>query len=448
MNDLMQDVRDYLTDRFSSPLWLSIIISWLLINWRLPITAIFESDRFNVSYINFYIDSVDHWCLITLPILFGLAYSIFSSSAKETLELSSKVTRSAIVKLDRSGKLYRSISINQHNSEIDRLKRKLQKIEIEKAEIAELSAELLKTQEENNKLGNNNSILKSEIEILNQKKNEFEIINNELKNSRQKLSEIKKINEEYFLKNKELDEQLKNNSSHEHKIQKLESEAQTLEREKNEKANKINLIKSTIESYLKTQKPNEEIIKLILDLENLGITYKNEAQEKSKNEITISENYYKTIIENSNNETKENLKKHNSNETIYLILSISLAIKSYKSETFLKAGVPENIGQKTLPLLLEANYLQNHEKYGIIPTETGFHKLDELTKDARLKDIKNISSLLDKKCEKELLKETKSIHISKDELLKKVYFNPRIDSILGNLVKIGLIKNSGNVYSS
>lgn len=203
MTDIIQDVRDYFTDRFSSPLWLSIIVSWLLINWRLPITAIFESDRFNVSYINFYIDGTNHWCLITLPALIGLAYSIFSSSAKETLELSSKAIRSTIVKLDRSGKWYKSISMDLHNSEIDRLKRRLQKIESEKEQLAELSNENTRLLEEVSQL--KSSITEKDIAIQ-KLSNANEALKEKppqsIKNTdnKEKIEKIEKITSEDFVK--------------------------------------------------------------------------------------------------------------------------------------------------------------------------------------------------------------------------------------------------------
>jgi hypothetical protein len=148
VTDALQDIRDYFTDRFSSPFWVSFIVTWLLINWELPITAIFETDKFTVTFISAYLAKIQSWYTWQLPALLATTYAIFSSSVKEIIDILSKLIRSIFSYLDRKGKLYKSISLIEHEKEIARLERRLQKENKFKEELAEFSLENKRLEEE------------------------------------------------------------------------------------------------------------------------------------------------------------------------------------------------------------------------------------------------------------------------------------------------------------
>lgn len=152
MSEVFQDIRDYFADRFSSPFWISFIVTWLVINWELPITAIFETDKFSVTFISEYLAKTQSWYKWQLPTLLAITYAIFSSSVKEIIDILSKLIRSIFSYVDRKGTLYRSISLIEHEKEIARLERRLQKENNSKEQLVEYSQE--------------NTILEKEIESL------------------------------------------------------------------------------------------------------------------------------------------------------------------------------------------------------------------------------------------------------------------------------------------
>lgn len=141
MSDVIQDIRDYFADRFSSPFWISFIVAWLIINWQLSITAVFETEKFTVAFISDYLNTANTRALLYFPTLIALAYAIFSGAIKETIDILSKLIRSLFSYIDRKGWLYQSISLIEHEKQISRLKRQLQKIESDKTELAELHTE-------------------------------------------------------------------------------------------------------------------------------------------------------------------------------------------------------------------------------------------------------------------------------------------------------------------
>lgn len=141
MSEILSDIRTFMHDRFGSPFWLSTIASWILLNWPLVITALFEPEIFNASYVDAYfmVQSVHRY--ITWPILFGLGYSIFSGVLKETVEGLAKTFRSLTAKLFSKFGLYESISVETYNRELTILKRKIARNNLEKDEIDSIKKE-------------------------------------------------------------------------------------------------------------------------------------------------------------------------------------------------------------------------------------------------------------------------------------------------------------------
>jgi len=170
MNNFLADIKDVINDRFRSPFWISTIISWLVINWELTITALFQSAEFNKDFVDLYIKSSSNWSTIYCPIIAGLIYSIFSGSLKETIEIAAKLSRSLLIKLDRSGALYQSIPIKEHKEKIARLQRQLQRAEEKQKDNEEI-------------LDQNDELHKRIEEIDNRDQNLLAIIESDILNS-------------------------------------------------------------------------------------------------------------------------------------------------------------------------------------------------------------------------------------------------------------------------
>ncbi|MDR7091024.1 hypothetical protein [Cellvibrio fibrivorans] len=389
MTDIIQDVRDYFADRFSSPLWISIIVSWLFINWQLPIAALFETEKFSVAYILEYKSQTTHWCLITIPVILGLAYSILSSSAKETLELLSKTIRNIIAKADRNGRFYKSMSITEHENQISRLKRQLQKIEGEKEQLNELSLE--------------NTRLLEEISLLKTKQAEAE----------EKLLSINELTE----KNK------------------------TLEKE-NKKFTRVK-INDTVKQKVAPRKISygTDLVDIINEVEN-----QNTKMVLPNNNIDTS-SYYEKIINSCSDSTIESLKDPSSRASLLMALELIDNAGSYSIEEIAKnSGFPQKNLYKSINTAQEAGLVGRSSHKPLSITETGKRKLTELRSDESLADIAQALSKINSFTKQEILSLLKNKSINFNAIKEKVNFNKSLLILLDELVNDKKIHKEGSIY--
>lgn len=452
MTDIIQDVRDYFADRFSSPLWISIGVSWLLINWQIPITALFQTENFNVAYIQEYSLNASHWHLITLPFLFGIIYSIFSSSAKETLEVLSKSIRSLIASIDRNGIFYKSISIVEHEKQLSRLKRKIQRIETEKDQLNQAIAENAALTEEKNILTNSNSNLVLEIENLKSNQTKIENTNKELEKKCSKLELSRNVLEEKnknnLLEIRTLIEKSNTNEEIKNKINELTKENKNLSsmvQSITEKLEKAATIIELHRNYYTSENHDMEI--LLIDLEEAGILSSKTRNKEQSQEIKWTNNYYETIIRNCNSKTKKNLENPNSSESILLTLELIKSVYPYgKDRAFLLSGAPHENMTTTLKLISSAGWVDKNQYFEISLSKSGNDKLNELQNDLKLSNLSKIIKNLEDISEKNILSEIQKGHFSEEELKEKINFTPSITVLLKRLEESGKIKKAGTVY--
>lgn len=138
MTKYLADIRDFLHDRFGSPFWLSTVVSWLVINWEIPITAIFESEKMGTNYLHIYFKNHEFFYYAVLPVVIGLAYAILSGVIRELIEGSAKVLRSKISSWFYSVGIFSTISLEEHKRELAILQRRLSEISTNEAEFNNL----------------------------------------------------------------------------------------------------------------------------------------------------------------------------------------------------------------------------------------------------------------------------------------------------------------------
>lgn len=141
MNQVTTDIKDFFSDRFGSPFWISTVISWLIWNWKLTVTAIFQSEKFSVAVVEEYFKSTPVEIHLIAPVVCGLIYAIGSGLMKESLEIAAKLLRSKLIELDSSGKLYKTVSMEFHRNQLSKLQRQIKRIESDKSVIDELSSQ-------------------------------------------------------------------------------------------------------------------------------------------------------------------------------------------------------------------------------------------------------------------------------------------------------------------
>lgn len=151
MTHFFADAKDFLSERFGSPFWLSTIVSWFIWNWKVSITALFQAQNFTVQYLENYFSATPFWYHLALPVLSGFLYAILSGSFRETLEIGAKILHDKISSIDKNGKLYNTISTDLHNKKIKILERQIERVSQRIAETEEISArnDALQTELEN-----------------------------------------------------------------------------------------------------------------------------------------------------------------------------------------------------------------------------------------------------------------------------------------------------------
>ncbi|TXR51493.1 hypothetical protein [Reinekea thalattae] len=129
MFDSINDFKDFLKDRFASPFWLSFILSWLILNWPITVTALFQSHDFNQQFISNYLNNTSIWMHFLFPLGMGFFYSAFSSTLRESMEVLAKYIRGKVIKLLNARNLYESISLKQHEEQIRRFQIQFSKLQ-------------------------------------------------------------------------------------------------------------------------------------------------------------------------------------------------------------------------------------------------------------------------------------------------------------------------------
>src|SRR5690554_2377498 len=128
MTHFFSDAKDFVSDRLGSPFWLSTIVSWCLWNWKIPVTALFQTESFTTHYLENYFNSTSISYHLLLPLASGLLYATLSGSFRETLEILAKIIHDKVSKIGSSGNLYSTISTERHNKIVKRLERQIQRI--------------------------------------------------------------------------------------------------------------------------------------------------------------------------------------------------------------------------------------------------------------------------------------------------------------------------------
>lgn len=190
MSQFFSDARDFFSDRFGSPFWISTLVSWCVWNWKVSITAIFETEKFSVAFLEGYLCETSWSYHLLLPILSGLIYSTLSSSFKETLEIAAKVCRDQISRWDSENNLYKTISKEAYDKKVGMLERQIERIS--------------KTIAESESTRDQNDALQTEIEKTRARDREIveiireNIINKNLDDEVKKLRFLKKLHDKGF----------------------------------------------------------------------------------------------------------------------------------------------------------------------------------------------------------------------------------------------------------
>jgi hypothetical protein len=85
----MSNLKEYLESRTNNPFWWAFIVSFLILNWKLVVTSVFEFSTMSYSVFEYHL-VVGYWLLI--PFAAGFANAIFGQSFTEFLAaLSQKI---------------------------------------------------------------------------------------------------------------------------------------------------------------------------------------------------------------------------------------------------------------------------------------------------------------------------------------------------------------------
>jgi hypothetical protein len=190
MTQFFSDAKDFVSDRIGSPFWLSTIVSWCIWNWKIPVTALFQTNSFTIEFLEAYFESTSIWYHLALPLVSGLLYATLSGSFRETLEIAAKFVHDKVAKIDGTGRLYSTISTEKHNKKVKRLERQIQRI----------SEKIVDSEE----IASRNDTLQSEIENRKSREQELieiireEAIEKSLDDSFRKLRFLQKLHEKGF----------------------------------------------------------------------------------------------------------------------------------------------------------------------------------------------------------------------------------------------------------
>lgn len=393
MNNFLTDIRDYLHDRFGNPFWLSAIFAWLIINWPITVTAIFQTDLLTVDYIYEYINEKSSFRHLWLPLIFGFIYSIFCGVLKETIEGVAKSCRSFVAEKFNSLGFYRSISIEEHNKKITTLERRIIRNEFKQSEIDEL-------------------------------KSDFEKATSDLNSYREERIQLESIIIEALTTSSPIDNQ--------EKIEVLE------------KLHGISICeeidKSDIENTSKTIAEDDEYAPLI-------------KQHKRKGLISSAMDAHASIPKGLS--FPEAIKKHEEDEiqdpnsikplllTLLFHLSPHAQMKPVNPELI---GLKNNVYKKCLQRSMNTGFIKRDGKTGnyVTSSEGSQYLLKELANksNSRIKTILNES---EKTTKNTILAKLKNNHFSVQELINSSPFHPYIRKIIDDLERNGEVINRSGI---
>lgn len=390
MSDTIQDIKDYFTDRFSSPFWASFLIAWLTINWPLPITAIFESAKFNVSIISNYLLNTPASKTFVTPLIIAFAYSILGSSFKEILEILSKTIRSLFSQIDRKGIFYKSISLIEHDKQLARLHRQIKKNEKDKEELTELSAE--------------NTRLENEIQNL-------------------------KI-------------ELKNKIDY-------ESQNHTLARENSTLSQELDELKAKLTNLRKSSEAEKTSFHKKYDQKDSNT--RKEESSSSESQKTTNLSKPSTYIDKLKSLCDRNIlglfDNPNSRANLLVVLDLLDNDKFFNIDEVIRmSGVKKDIFLKTYKLASSANLITANNAGLTTLTSQGKQKIKELQIDPELLSITKAFEALNISSKKEILSRLRKSSLEVHEIKELIQFNQKTKQLLSELTNENQIHIEGSVF--
>ncbi|WP_226596766.1 hypothetical protein [Marinobacter nauticus] len=405
MQQFFNDFKNYIQDRFGNPFWLSTLFAWCLINWPLLVTALFQTELFNVRYILNYTSSNTSARYIWWPLFFGLGYSIFSGVLKETLEGIAKSFRAYIAQKFMDLGFYPSISLEDH-----------------KKEIAILESRLIRNEFKQQDLSNANA--------------EIETLNSDLQSKREQIIKIESILIKWITRERYLGFQEKSDLLNElHNIE-ICSELDSRD-----------IIEPNVEKNFEKDIP--EGIK--------GSTFKTSRNLRKRE---IRDNYenialFETLEDSeSQNILADAIRKHEAEHVKdpRSLKSLLLTLLLYRSpDLYTHAPKPEQIGldSKVFNLCansaLKANLLSRLGSQGNALTSSGNDFIQkELGKDENHK-IALILKETERLARSKILSTLETKHLSKQEIARTVQYHPEMSRILNQMIEEKQIADKGGV---
>ena len=154
-----EDVDVAISDRYKSPIWTSFTISWLALNWEIPLLIVFQDQAGQIDVIEsikLYKDR-HPWMIIWIPLVISFGYSVFGGGLRMLFESAALLVRSKVESWKISLLKDRTIPFEDYQElkhENSRLRRRE----------AEEMAQFVQEKERNKQLSEENSRLKENYE--------------------------------------------------------------------------------------------------------------------------------------------------------------------------------------------------------------------------------------------------------------------------------------------
>lgn len=389
MSQFFSDARDFFSERFGSPFWISTVVSWCVWNWKVSITAIFETENFTVIFLEEYFSETAWSYHLLLPLLSGLIYATLSGSLKETLEIAAKIFRDQISKWDSNNNLYNTISKDTYDKKVGMLERQIDRIS---KRIAESESVIDK-----------NDALQTEIEKTKTRDRETvevirnNIVNKNLDDELRKLRFLKELHDQGF--------------------------ALTISEEE-----------------LESSSENEYDIEIVEDHENLEETY--DPKNISETDADKSNLLGELLKE------QKDFNDPNSIKTIFATLLLARARTKIDSTISPESiGLKDAIFEQCTKILADSKLvIKTGERTTI--TNKGIERLNKLRNELKNDDITYVIDETSRIVKKSILSLLKNQSFSEKQLYQKTPFHPDLPEIIKELEKDEKIHLEGQLYFS